>query len=1518
MRARPAFFGGAVIPAVGSEGKGGAAFLAAQWIRWGRLAVMAVLAVLGAWAHTPTLHLLSLPGGGTSATIPYGATATLTADFANGTGVIKDEADTTVFSNVVSLNPYTTGPLTQSKTYTLTVVNSAGDSVSSSVTVTVDQVSVSAISPADPTAQVGAIASFLVPAVSGAADASVTWSASGGEFAGSGAVGSVGYWKAPSTPGTYTVTATSVADPSRSATTTVTVQAPPVITGFSPAAGTIPSGGSTTLTANWTGNGNASIWGGPASPYFPTNGVPISTGTMTSGATFGLYLDPPQTYGNQIQNGNGELGNAAVIAGGYGADGLVNDPANANSGSWARKWVTGTGYQLHVLSRWTPAQPGDQVRLSAYVKASAAWSANPTALIIAYTDAAGNYLTGQYSWGGFIPATSYVWQSVSGTVPAGAAGFYATWEFNPSAEDLGKSVFLDDLALIFVPNAYTTVNVSTVSVGAISPATPSVTVNQTQAFSATASGGSTNNLNWTATGGAFSPTTTGSGASTTWTAPGTPGTYTVTATSAEDGTKSSSTTVTVIAAPSGSASLSTTNPLYGANVTVTPNFSGGTGALGYNQGTNDISANATSGVGYLTNPVLGMQGYWLRVTNPLGAYSDAYAGTATPASVSVSAVAPAGASVTVGKTLPLNAQALGAADPGVDWYVNGVNGGSASLGVIDGRMLLTNPTFDASGGSDTGAATWGIYNNTPSQEPATGQWITSGGVDGGAFVRVSWSVNNTSTKGILTLGEWGSNCGVVGGWKPFTTYRITWWARGSGSNVGGWMGLAWNTSPANIIYPKGPGLASVWQQYEALLTTNATVESNGHLYIYLGSNTNGTLDFDKVSVREVPNALKNWDFSGGTTANWTVTWDPFGSGVPGMNLNADWAVPGMNTVYVHQPGILNQTNVYYEYLTATIPITGGNTYRASAFTGAHRCRVGVYAFYYDAGGNFVGYAGDVANSENNEEASGGNNLTGYKWTYATGPAPANAVSARFCIRKFDTKPGNTDSWLFFLLPKLEAVGGTALYTAPSTPGSYTVQAISDLKPSATSSTTINVVAAPSASISASNTNPLYGEAVSVTPTFVGSNAVVGSGSYGASDVSANATSGSAISVGAATSTTTYYLRAWNAAGDYADSVVTVTPQTVTISAISGGGGYVTTGYGRAMNATVLGAANGTVNWSATGGSFNAGSTGSGANTIWTAPGTPGVYTIYATSAATGVQTSTSITVVAMPSASLAASPGNPLYGAASGLTAYFSGGTSETLGGYQGGANWHGGPLSSGAYYQITSSTTSSYTGWLRVTNAAGQYADASASVSPQGVTITQGNGVTSASINMGYNFSATVTGSVNTNVNWSASGGSFSSPTTGSGANTTWTAPTSAGNYTVTATAASTGASTSWYITVIGGAGTVTSFTAAFVSDSPVDLFDVCQGNYLTTVTPTRDVVSVSGSFTSAELSRWNGSSFVLVTTTNATNGYTWTWYTDADQGSCASPQFINQAAYGKGTVWRVRTYGAGGWSTFYNVTEN
>ena len=160
-------------------------------------------------------------------------------------------------------------------TYTVTATSAADPSKSSSATVTVavqTQVSIS-ISPTSSSLQTGG-QQFFVAMISGTGNTAVTWSASAGTIA------SNGTYTAPTTAGNYTVTAVSVADPTKSASAVVSVSAAPTImVRISPATVSMPEKWQQQFAATVSGSSNTAV----------TWAVAQGTGTI---AQSGLYTAP--------------------------------------------------------------------------------------------------------------------------------------------------------------------------------------------------------------------------------------------------------------------------------------------------------------------------------------------------------------------------------------------------------------------------------------------------------------------------------------------------------------------------------------------------------------------------------------------------------------------------------------------------------------------------------------------------------------------------------------------------------------------------------------------------------------------------------------------------------------------------------------------------------------------------------------------------------------------------------------------------------------------------------------------------------------------------------------------------------------------------------------------------------------------------------------------------------------------------------------------------------------------------
>lgn len=136
------------------------------------------------------------------------------------------------------------------------------------------------------------------------------------------------------------------------------------------------------------------------------------------------------------------------------------------------------------------------------------------------------------------------------------------------------------------------------------------------------------------------------------------------------------------------------------------------------------------------------------------------------------------------------------------------------------------------------------------------------------------------------------------------------------------------------------------------------------------------------------------------------------------------------THFIH--GTTAVGGAFYVSDTTRIPVIAGKRYEAYAYTGAHSCTVTFSIDFYNSAGTNIGNGTNrtfINGPANDEQASGGTSLVGYRQIGEFCTAPAGAATARLIVWKGATKAGFSDSWLFTTMPYFGEAG--AAQTEPS-------------------------------------------------------------------------------------------------------------------------------------------------------------------------------------------------------------------------------------------------------------------------------------------------------------------------------------------------------------------------------------------------------------------------------------------------------------------------------------------------------
>ncbi len=466
------------------------------------------------------------------------ANTAVTWSLASGSGTVSSTGLYTAPATAGSATVMATSVADPSKVAIATVTIAAPVSVS--------------VTPASKTINVNGTAQFAA-SVTGSSNTAVNWSASGGS------ISSSGFYTAPASAGTYTVRATSAADPTKSASATVTVTA---------------VAGCTLGTSSWAANPLGISQTGSFTATFD-----VTPSANATDANFAFSQNVPAGYNDlativrfnssgtlDVRNGSfysADYNQAYSANSTYHFVMVVNVPAHTYSvyvtapGGTQQALATDYAFrsQSSALNYWTTYQdPGSSGPLQVCNLILSAAPAPPPATTISITPTSMAMMAGgTQQFAATVTGTSntaVTWSATGGTISS--SGMF-TAPMNGGSCTVKATSMADS-----TKSASAAVNVASVSVN-LNPNNASLTTGGTQQFSASVSGSANTAVTWSLASGSGTVSSTGL-----YTAPATAGSATVIATSVADPRSSALANVTVSAPTTLLLSASPTSVSFGS------------------------------------------------------------------------------------------------------------------------------------------------------------------------------------------------------------------------------------------------------------------------------------------------------------------------------------------------------------------------------------------------------------------------------------------------------------------------------------------------------------------------------------------------------------------------------------------------------------------------------------------------------------------------------------------------------------------------------------------------------------------------------------------------------------------------------------------------------------------------------------------------------------------------------------------------------------------------------------------
>ncbi|NDQ56080.1 MAG: DUF4091 domain-containing protein [Acidipila sp.] len=533
--------------------------------------------------------------------------------------------------------------VTTATNFTVTAVSVQNNTVSGSATVTVTPPPITVtVSPNPANLTVNAQQQFTAT-VTNAANPAVTWTVVGG--AANGTITASGLYTAPGVPpgGPVTVQATSNQDPTKFGTATVNVSSAIAVT-VSPANTRVVVGAQQQFTASVSGTANQgvtwSVSGGAANGTISATGLYTAPNAVPSPATVTVVA-------------------TSVVA---------PNPSGSTTLTVLPSITVSVAPTSAVLN--TGAQQTFTATVTGTANTAVTWSVNG---VVGGNSSVGtiNQATGQY------------------TAPAVAPNPATVTVRAVSQADPTKS-------------GSASVTIQGMITVTVSPAAVGVNINATQQFSATVTNASNTSVTWSVSGTGNVGSISATGLYTAPASAPTPATVTVTATSVQNGTSMGTAVVTVLSVVSISISPSavqvtpnqqsqfTATVTGSANTTVTWSVNGTVG------GNSTVGTISVTGLYTAPNAVPGSPVVTVTATSvadPTKSASAAVTITAPGAGIFVS-VFPRNRNLPIGRPQQLKSHVFLTTNSAVNWFVNNIQNGDATVGTIDPvTAIYTPPAF---------------------------------------------------------------------------------------------------------------------------------------------------------------------------------------------------------------------------------------------------------------------------------------------------------------------------------------------------------------------------------------------------------------------------------------------------------------------------------------------------------------------------------------------------------------------------------------------------------------------------------------------------------------------------------------------------------------------------------------------------------------------------------------------------------------------------------------------------------